>query len=292
MNSDKARPLIVIVGPTASGKSALALSLARRFGGEIICADSRTVYVQMDIGTAKPSLAERALVRHHMLDVVLPNQIFTAADFKRLALQSIEEISDAGKLPILVGGSGLYIDSVLFDFAFRGPANTALRREAEGMSVDELQRLLRVRKIALPSDPRNPRHLVRALETGGNQERRSQPRPDTFVVGLHVDADHLAPRIADRVDGMFGIGLEGEVRQLWGQYGWDAPGMQSIGYREWKEYFEGSSTLSEVRERICIATRQYAKRQRTWFKRNPRIQWFTNFGEGVDSVSAYLNKIA
>ena len=160
-------PLIVITGPTASGKSALAMDIAKKYGGEIICADSRTVYKGMDIGTAKPTEQDQREVPHHLLDVVEPNQPFSAAEFKERANQAICDISARGKLPMLVGGTGLYIDAVLFDYHFGLPADPNRRSDLQAMSVEQLQHVCLEQGIHLPINVRNKRHLVRAIEIGG-----------------------------------------------------------------------------------------------------------------------------
>lgn len=283
-------PLLVIVGETASGKSALALDLAERYQGEIICADARTVYQGMDIGTAKPSAAEQAQVPHHLLDVVTPDQTFSAADFKRLAEAAIANIKNRGKLPILVGGTGLYVDSVLFDFQFRAPAKPSLRAELSSLSVPELQGRLTEQGIALPANAQNPRHLIRALETGGEPAERGHLRPDAVVYGLRIERDELELRLNVRTDAMLAAGLAAEVRQLAEQYGWDAPGLSAIGYREFQACLMGEQSLVETRDLIIRHSLQYAKRQRVWFKRNPCIQWHDDPRQIVDSITTFLNK--
>lgn len=270
------KPLLVVVGQTATGKSSLALELAERCYGEIICADSRTVYRGMDIGTAKPTAAEQKRVRHHCIDLIDPDGHFTAADFKRFAVAAMDDITWRGRMPILVGGTGLYIDAILYDYSFRTPADTDRRKQLDGLSVAELQKQLRAAGIALPNNPQNPRHLVRALETGGKQPERAALRQNTLVIGLQLDKEELAARIVSRVDAMLQAGLEDEVRRLFKRYGFDIPPMQTIGYQEWQEYFNGVQNLEQTRKLIIRNTRAYAKRQRTWFKRNNSVQWISN----------------
>ncbi len=253
-------PLIAIVGETASGKSALALSLAERYNGEIICADSRTVYKGMDIGTAKPSKEEQARIPHHLLDVVKPNEKFNVAEFKRLANQAIEDITNRGKLPILVGGTGLYIDAVLFDYQFS--------------SVDS------------EKDSVNPRHLKEPLPS--NAELRAQ----SLILGLSISKDEINLRIEKRVRAMIEHGLEQEVRNLSNQYGWDTEAMTGVGYREWQAYFAGNQTLAETAQLITIHTRQYAKRQRTWFRRNKYIHWISTSEGAIPFVEQFLENQA
>lgn len=286
-------PLLVIVGQTATGKTDLAVELAERYGGEIICADSRTVYKRMDIGTAKPTPAERARVAHHCLDIVLPNERFTAADFKRHAQQAIKDIGGRGKLPILVGGTGLYVDAVLYDYTFRGPTDVAERVKLLALSVSELQAKLHRMGVPLPNNPQNPRHLVRAIETGGVAAVPNPLRGNTVVLGLQLDREALLPRISHRVESMLQAGLETEVRILAEQYGFDIPPMQTIGYQEWQGYFLGTQSLELTKQFIIKNTLAYAKRQKTWFKRNNSVHWLDNrdkVAQAVDATTTYLSK--
>lgn len=250
-------PLIVIVGETASGKSALAIELAKKFSGEIICADSRTVYKNMDIGTAKPSRDEQKEVPHHLLDVVEPDQYFSVADFKQQATVAIEDISNRGKVPIMVGGSGLYIDSVLFDFQFSQP----------GADRDE----------------QNPRHLKK---TGPVTEHKL--RANTLVLGLQIDRLKLEKRIRERIDQMVQNGFINELQQLAGQYGWDNQAMLAPGYKAFREYIDGAISLQEAKERFARADMHLAKRQRTWFKRNKSIQWLDDSSQAVKIATQFL----
>ncbi len=253
-------PLIVVVGPTASGKTALAIELAERFNGEIICADSRTVYRGLDIGTAKPTAAERSRVRHHLLDVVTPDESFTAADFKRLANEVISDITSRGKLPIMAGGSGLYIDAVLFDYQF-APENAE-------------------------RDPVNPRHIKQGLGHG-----QGSLREDTLLLGLQVGRDVLRERIEQRVDTMVEAGLVSEAQWLVERYpvskAVDAP-----GYKALRGYLEGLYSLDEAKALFVRNDMQLAKRQRTWFKRNKSIHWVENREEAVEIATTFLNKKA
>jgi tRNA dimethylallyltransferase len=286
-------PLLVIVGQTATGKSGLALQLAERYNGEIICADSRTVYRGMDIGTAKPTPADRARVPHYCLDIADPDDRFTAADFKRCAQKAIDDIFDRGRLPILVGGTGLYVDSVLYDYEFQGPADIILRDELTALSVPELQDRLRREGIGLPNNTQNPRHLIRAIETGGIPARRSEIRENTLVLGLRLERDELLPQITGRVTRMLHDGLEREARRLGKRCSIDIPPMQTIGYQEWQAYFAGAQNLEETRDLIIKSTLAYAKRQKTWFKRNNSVQWLNNrdkLARSVELTTTFLNK--
>jgi tRNA dimethylallyltransferase len=269
-------PLLVLVGKTGSGKSALALKLAQMLGGEIICADSWTVRREVDIGTAKPTARERALVPHYLLDVVGPDDDFTAAVFKDLANDAIEDIASRGKLPMLVGGTGLYIDGVLFDYGFLPAGERALRPELNELSVAELLERIGALGISYEGvDIRNKRRLIRLIETNGAQPTRKEMRANTYMIGLSLSDDDLLERISERTDSMLAAGLENEVRLLSTRYGWSCEALKGIGYREWRSYFEGEISIDEVREMIIAATKNLAKRQQTWFKRNKSIHWIS-----------------
>jgi tRNA dimethylallyltransferase len=219
--------LVVIVGTTASGKSAAAMQIAQQYGGEIICADSRTIYKGMDIGTSKPSKQDQKLIRHHLLDIIEPNQKFNVAQFQKLASTAIKDIQKRGRLPVMVGGTGLYIDSVIYGYDF-------------------------------------------------DKKSRQELRPNTLVLGLDLPTDEVKKRLEARVDQMFAQGLEQEVKSLSNKYGWDAEAMKGIGYRDWQAYFNGDADLIKTKELIIKNTWQYARRQRTWFRRNKDIHWQTD----------------
>lgn len=284
-------PLVVIVGETASGKSALALELAKKFDGELVCADSWTVYKGFDIGTAKPTAEERARVPHHLLDVADPAKGFSAVEFKKLAVNTIQSIVLTGKLPIMVGGTGLYIDSVLFDYTFLPPSDPELRVELNAMSLEQV--LARAEELELDTtgiDLRNKRRVIRLIENNGLRPGKHELRANTLVLGIKTEREQLRERITRRVDAMLAAGLESEVRALAGRYGWDVEPMKGIGYREWVEYFAGTRNRAEVRERIIKASMDLAKRQRTWFKRNDSIQWVSDRRNAVEIVTTFLNK--
>jgi tRNA dimethylallyltransferase len=284
----------VIVGETASGKSALGLRLAQTFNGEIICADSWTVRREVNIGTAKPSTEEQALVPHHLLDVVGPGEDFTAAVFKDLALQAIDDIAGRGKLPIMVGGTGLYVDGVIFDYGFLEQGDREARKTYDHMSNEQLIELIQNEGINLGDvDTRNKRRLIRLLETKGAVPTRHELRKHTLVFGLKIDREVLKDRIEKRVDAMLEAGLEHEVQELAQRYGWDCEALKGVGYAQWKDYFSGSQNLVETRHKIIKATQDLAKRQRTWFKRNKSIHWLdtpVNFDEIAEHTAAFLSK--
>jgi len=291
MTDWRSGPLVVVVGETASGKSALAMDLSRKYDGELICADSWTVYNGFDIGTAKPSKAEQAEIPHHLLDVADPRDGFSAVLFQQLAQQAIADITARGKLPIMVGGTGLYIDSVLFDYGFLPPSDPALRTELNDLSLEEV--LARARELGLDTtdiDLRNKRRVIRLIENNGVRPSKGAIRTDTLVLGVQVPREELRERVELRVEHMLDAGLESEVRMLAEQYGWDVEPMKGIGYIEWQAYFAGEQNLTQTCERIVAGTMGLAKRQRTWFKRNPHIFWHNDRSKIVDTVTTFLNK--
>jgi tRNA dimethylallyltransferase len=285
-------PLLVVVGETASGKTSLSLELAERLNGEIICADSWTVRKGVDIGTAKPTAEERARVPHHLVDVVEPNQDFTAAVFKRLANDAIRDIVSRGKLPIMVGGTGLYIDGVIYNFDFLPAGDRIEREELNRLSIAKLLERIEYSKLDLSDiDTRNKRRLIRLIETRGKRPTRELLRENTYIIGLKTNREVIEQRIITRLDSMLVQGLENEVRGLVDQYGWEAEALKGIGYAQWRGYFEGRQSLPETRSKIIKATFEYAKRQRTWFKRNKSIHWFrtpVNIEEIVVAVTTFF----
>jgi tRNA dimethylallyltransferase len=283
-------PLVVVLGPTASGKTALALQLAEQFGGEIIAADSRTVYQWMDIGTAKPTVEERRRVPHHLLDVLPPDRQFTAADFQRMARAAIVQIAGNGNVPFMVGGSGLYIDAVVYGFSFRGEPDPTQREQLQALSVEDLQERLAEQGLPLPENSRNPRHLIRALETDGALPQRGRLRPRTVLIGLNPGREVLRQKITARVDAMVEAGFVEEVRMLADRFGWEAPGLLAPGYRAFRQYLAGEATLEESKQLFVQYDMQYAKRQMTWFRRNPDIHWLSKMEEAVALVTTLLNK--
>lgn len=287
-------PVLVVVGETASGKSALALELAEQLGGEIICADSWTVRREVNIGTAKPTAEEQARVRHHLVDVVDPCEDFTAAVFKQLALEAIEGIYSRHKLPIMVGGTGLYVDSVIYNFGFLAPGDREARKELNDLTIPQLLSRIEEQGIELDTvDIRNKRRLIRLLETDGARPTRGELRTNTLVIGLKLEREELRERIVRRTDAMLAAGLEQEAHGLAEKYGWECEALKGVGYREWHDYFLGSQSSEQTRERIIKSTLDLAKRQRTWFKRNKSIHWFTtpvNQTSIVDLATTQLNK--
>jgi tRNA dimethylallyltransferase len=282
--------VIAIIGPTAVGKSDLALHLARSFPLEIISADSRQVYRYMDIGTNKPSPAERALVPHHIIDVADPDEDFSLATYHQLAFKAIKTIQQKGKLPLLVGGSGLYVWSLVEGWKIpRVPPDREMRRRLETRTEQgDIQSLYRelqnVDPVAAEKiDPRNIRRVVRALEiyyvTGqpaSQLQRREEPSFSVLVIGLTQERSELYRRIDARVDDMVQRGLVEEVQQLLEKgYSPLLPSMSGIGYRQIAQFLQGVMTLPEAVDRIRYETHRLARHQYAWFRLNDmRIRWF------------------
>jgi tRNA dimethylallyltransferase len=284
------KPLIAIVGETASGKSGLAMEIAMHFNGEIIAADAMTVYKDFDIGTAKPSVADQAKVRHHLLDIADAARGFTVSDFQGMTYRAIEDILSRGKVPILVGGSGLYIDSVLYDFSFSVQPSATFRAELNALSLEELHAIAREGGFDLSSiDAQNKRRVIRLIESKGTVATRGSLRDQTLVLGVSKERHELLGRVEQRVKSMIDAGLEQEVRGLAESFGWTDEPMRSVGYREWHAYFNAECTLEEVGQQIVMDTMKLAKKQRTWFRRNKSIHWIDS-DEYVDIVTTFLNK--
>ena len=304
--SEQAAPssLVTIVGPTATGKTALAVALAAAFNAEIISADSRQVYRGLDIGTAKPTAEECEQAPHHVLDVVAADDTsFSVAVWRHHAEQAIASITARGKQPWLVGGTGLYVQSIVDGLAFPDvPPQPALRAELEAdLAQDGVDILFtRLRDLdpvaAARIDRRNPRRLIRALEVclvSGKpfsaQRTRRPPSYPVLQIGLHADRASLYRRIDERVDKMIAEGFVEEVAQLLDRgISTELPSMQSAGYRQLAAYVHGKCSLAEAIEQTKFATHQLAKRQETWFRKQKGIQWIEI---GVDSVDSARSRI-
>lgn len=297
---EKLQPLAVIVGPTAVGKSTLALELGARFPAEIVSADSRQVYRYLDIGTAKPTPAERALVPHHLIDVVDPDEPYTVTQYQAQARAAISDIGSRGRLPLLVGGTGLYIRAVTGGLAPPPvPPAPALRAQLEERAKHEgLETLAADLECLDPAtaahiDRRNPRRVIRALEvcliTGQpfSLQRGVTPPPYRLLrLGLTCPRAELYRRIDERVDQQMAEGLLEEVQRLVAMgYVFDLPSMSSIGYRQLGMYLRGEVTLPEAVQRIKYATHRYARQQYTWFRLDdPRITWLNFTAENREQV--------
>ena len=292
-NGDAARPLLALVGTTASGKTELGIGLAERLGAkqntEIVSVDSMLVYRGMDIGTAKPTAGQRDRVRHHLLDLVEPRAAFSVAEFQRQGVAAIEDIGRRGAVPLLVGGSGLYFRALVDRLEFPGtdPAVRAdLETVASAVGAERLhERLAAFDPVAAGRiDPSNARRTVRALEVAAVTGRafssyatawERYPGSNVRVAGIDLPAEVLDARVGRRVDEMVARGfleeVEGLVRR--GLGGW-LTSSQAIGYAEMTRHLNGSCTLDEAIEGSVRRTRALARRQRAWFRRDPRVRWF------------------
>jgi tRNA dimethylallyltransferase len=280
-----ASPCIFIAGPTAVGKSEIAFALAEKIGGEIISVDSMQVYRGLDIGTAKPDAAIQKKIRHHLINVCDLTEPFDAAKFVQLAKQAVAEIQSRKKTPIFCGGTGLYFKAYLDGLGDAPPANPKLRVELEATPLEELLKELRERDPAAHEkmDKRNPRRIIRALEvirtTGKSfsSQRANWPAQAAGQGNLHLfnrSSSDLRRRIDVRVDEMFRGGLVEETRELFKQgLEENKTAMQAIGYRQVVEHLRGEHTLPETIELVKIRTRQFAKRQLTWFRRHGNCRW-------------------
>lgn len=286
-------PLIVIVGETASGKSDLALTLAKQFNGEIINADSWSVYRDFNIGTAKPSNLEKKEIKHHLIDIVDPNEGFSAAEFKKLALVALDEIYAKRKVPILVGGTGLYIDCLIYDYSFLPASSKKDRIRYENLSLDKLVKMCRELQYDTKDlDLGNKRRVIRLLENQGKRPTSKPLRENTLILGIQIDSKKLETNIQNRTKTMMAEGLKHEVKSLVDKYGWEIEPMKGIGYREFRDYFEKNISEQELTVRINRDTLKLVKKQKTWFKRNKSIQWYTNRDKFVDAATTFMNKFS
>lgn len=288
-NQNKPR-VLAIVGPTASGKTGLGVELAKFYGGEVISADSMQIYKGMDIASAKPSEAEKQGIPHHLIDFLDRDSVFSAADYVKLAKEKISEVLGRGKLPIIVGGTGLYVDSLLENVKFsEGGSDEEYRGSLYSFAQKNgnealYERLMEADPEAAGSiHPNNLVRVVRALEvlhvTGRKfselkAESRTEESPyDSLMIGLNYEnREILYSRINRRVDEMVVNGLEAEARSLWEQ-GKMQTAANAIGYKEFIPYFENEMSFEECIDKIKQETRRYAKRQLTWFRKNERIKW-------------------
>lgn len=292
------KPLLVIVGPTAVGKTALAIRLAQEFAGEIVSADSRQIYRGLDIGADKPTPQQRALAPHHLLDVVDPDEVLSLAQFQELAYGAIESIQSRRRLPILVGGTGQWLWAVVEGWGVpRVPPDARLRAELEAEAARVGRAGLHAQLAAVDPeaaqkiDPRNLRRVIRALEvyrqTGqpiSQHQRKQAPPYQILIIGLTRSRHELYRRIDQRIEQMMARGLVVEVERLVeAGYGWDQPAMSGLGYRQIGQFLRGEVTLAEAVALIKKETRRFVRQQYNWFRlADPRIHWFELAAEAVE----------
>lgn len=282
--------IIAIAGPTASGKTALSIEIAKRYGGEIVSCDSMQVYKYMNIGTAKPTKEEQSGIPHYMIDEISPDENFSVVEYAERARGYIDDILSRGKLPVLVGGTGLYLDSVINNTKFsEAESDEEYRKElyalAEKEGNEAVHKLLEEvdKEAAEKIHANNLRRVVRALEiykttgktmTQVNLESVQEPLYDALIIGLNMDRELLYERINRRVDIMMEQGLETEVKNILAMgIDGNSTAMQAIGYKELTRYFDGKISKEAAIEKIKQESRRYAKRQLTWFRRNEKINW-------------------
>ena len=301
--------VIVICGPTASGKTALSIELAKKINGEIISADSMQIYKDMDIGTAKPDKEEMQGIKHYLLDCISPDVRYSVAEYKQDATNAIEEILQKGKTPIIVGGTGLYVDTLIYGIEYNDiKIDEEYRKELE--KIAEEQGLQPLYEMALKIDEEamkkissnDKKRIMRVLEiykatgkTKTQQEiesRKNGVKYDYKVFALNMDREVLYNRINLRVDIMIKNGLVEEVKNLKEKYNKFPTAMQGLGYKEVVEYLEGKITEEEMIEKIKMETRRYAKRQLTWFRKNKETIWLDATKEKDYNVSQIANYIS
>ncbi|MBI5152797.1 tRNA (adenosine(37)-N6)-dimethylallyltransferase MiaA [Candidatus Peregrinibacteria bacterium] len=283
----KPRPLIIILGPTASGKTALSLQLAKKYNCEIISADSRQIYKYMNISTDKLPRSAMAGIRHHLIDFVEPDQIYTAAEWKRDAISAVDEIYKRNRIPIIVGGTGLYINSIIYDYKIpQIPPQSAFRRRLEKLAkkyntpyiYKKLQKIdpLAAKKIL----PNNLRYIIRALEINKfgkshKLDKKGKHRQNTLLIGIKWPREKLYERIDKRIDEQIKRGLLREAKRLLKKYNPTLPSMTAIGCKEILPYLKGEKSLNETIQRLKYNTHNYCRRQIAWFKRIKNIIWLT-----------------
>jgi len=302
--------LVVLIGPTSVGKTKMSIDLAKRLNAEIISGDSMQIYRTLDIGTAKITKEEMDGIAHHLIDIKDPDESFSVAEFQAIVRDKITEITNRNRLPMIVGGTGLYIQSVIYDYQFSTEPNDLelrenLYKEAEENGVENLYERLKMidPKTCEKIHPNNTRRIIRALEvfytTGKTQSQLEESQKkellyDCVLVGLTMERSKLYNRINKRVDMMMEAGLLDEARSLFEKGLENSQAAQAIGYKEFFDYFRGKITLDEAVEKLKQNTRHFAKRQMTWFNNKMDIQWFdlTNENEYVKNFEKIYSYIA
>lgn len=281
MKKVKKIPILVIVGPTASGKTGLAIKLAKERNGEVISADSRQVYKGLDIGTGKVTVAEMDAIKHHLIDVADPKEVFSVSDFQKLGKEAITDIHSRGKLPIIAGGTGFYIQALVDGLVLpEVPPDKTLRKNLEKMPLSKLLSLLKKldKKRYVTIDKNNPVRIIRAIEIAKALGRvptlKSKTNYEPKFIGISIDPEKLKKNIHDRLIARFEIGMIDEVRKLH-EDGLSWKRMEALGleYRYIARYLQGKLSEPEMLRQLETAINQYAKRQMTWFRRDKRVEW-------------------
>ena len=294
--------ILAIVGPTGVGKTSLSIKLAKLLDAEIISCDSMQVYRKMDIGTAKVTETEKAGIPHYLVDVQEYDEPYNVMIFQKKCRNAIQAIQDKGKLPILCGGTGLYLKAALYDYVFEEETeDQEYTNYLHSLTNEKLVEMLTKedKKDLEKIHPNNRKRLIRALQiahsgknkTQREEEQKHEPLYDIYFLGLDVDRELLHKRINKRVDQMFEDGLVKEVKTLFSNpETWEYTSFQGIGYKEFKDYFTNKKDLEEIKESIKIHSRQYAKRQYTWFKNQMKVHWFDRYEEEkiIEAVKAWL----
>lgn len=294
------KKVIVIVGPTASGKTALSIELAKKINGEIVSCDSMQIYKHMDIGSAKPTIEEMQGIKHYMIDIVEPNERFSVAEYKKQAEKSIEEILSKGKVPIVVGGTGLYADSLVYGIEYPEiEFDEEYRKKLEKMDIQTLYEMAKkIDQQAIEKISQNDKkRIIRILEiyhsTGKTkteieiESRKKGAKYDYIVFAINMNREILYERINKRVDIMIQNGLIEEVKNLLKQYDKFPTAMQGLGYKEVVDYLNGILTKEQMIDKVKQESRRYAKRQLTWFRKNKQIIWL----DGQSDIEKNLNII-
>lgn len=282
--------IIVIAGPTASGKTAAAIKIAKKYNGEIVCADSRTVYKELDIGSAKPTDADCKQVKHHLLNLISLNQDFSVYDFKEKATFVIEDIQNRKKIPIITGGSGLYIDSIIFDYKFRNPR----KYPDENIDGKSLGQLIEIAESKYPQelkkiDIKNRRRVEQLIIKGPTKDNdRINLKRNTLIICICPKMPILRQNIATRLKQMLNKSFIQEVKNLRKKFGRKNPLLQTTGYKRINEYLDKKINLVEMKKLIVSDTVNLARKQKTWFRRNPNTYWVENITEAQKNIEQFL----
>ncbi|KKQ74163.1 MAG: tRNA dimethylallyltransferase [Berkelbacteria bacterium GW2011_GWB1_38_5] len=289
------KKIIAIVGPTGSGKTAWAKILAQKFNGKVISADSRQVYIGMDIGTGKDKSFQQDLI-----DIIYPDKIFSVADYQKKAEELIAKYQAQNILPVIAGGTGLYIESVLYGYVIPDlkKESLKLRQSFEKLKDTELiKKLQQFDSISAKKiDPKNRRRIIRALEVSiltknpFSKLQKKKPKYDSLIIGIDVDRETLYSKIDARIEEMVKSGLVEEVRNLLKKYREDLPAMSGIGYKEIIDYLKGRKSLRESIQKIKFNTHAYVRRQMTWFRRDKNIYWVQNINQAEKLIEKFLSK--